>query len=393
MICSRLICCRSAAANAYNYILRSFVRDIFSVYQTHHSTPWFGQTTGQHLSSRKRLCLKKTDATGLNSRLGPKNKNPQPPKGTDELECFIKDIQRELIGKILPHNDTQKQERKSIEPISASIQDVMKSLKDTNQVIIPTDKTNSFELLDIKTLDIFIQKHINKKAKQIDKERLSTTVDEALKLIEEWKNNGTLNEKEAKYAFESIQSRAVPVPKLLIKDHKDKDENGNYPTRLVVPATNFTAAIPNLGYRGIRQIFDQEKVNYTRKTIIEAAHLKTELETLNIKHWGSPPSGLVQAQELDISIMWKGNALSTMKTFGTRNCVLCAKERVAIVKHWWKDKKTLINSNTEIFGGCRNNEISQVQRQKPSQCTNLYSYQTPPGPRKLYCMVTESWRV
>ena len=71
------------------------------------------------------------------------------------------------------------------------------------------------------------------------------------------------------------------------------------------------------------------------------------------KHWGSPPSGLVQAQELDISIMWKGNALSTMKTFGTRNCVLCAKERVAIVKHWWKDKKTLINSNTEIFGGCR----------------------------------------
>ena len=36
---------------------------------------------------------KKTDATGLNTRLGPKNKNPQPPKGTDELECFIKDIQ------------------------------------------------------------------------------------------------------------------------------------------------------------------------------------------------------------------------------------------------------------------------------------------------------------
>ena len=51
------------------------------------------------------------------------------------------------------------------------------------------------------------------------------------------------------------------------------------PTRLVVPATNFTAAIPNLGYRGIHQFFDKEKINYTRKTIIEAAHLKTELET------------------------------------------------------------------------------------------------------------------
>ena len=45
-------------------------------------------------------------------------KYPQPPKGTDELECFIKDIQRELIGKILPHNDTKKQERTnfSIDP-------------------------------------------------------------------------------------------------------------------------------------------------------------------------------------------------------------------------------------------------------------------------------------
>ena len=166
------------------------------------ATPFFDDEVDQ---------WKKTDATGLNTRLGPKNKNPQPPKGTDELECFIKDIQRELIGKILP------QKTKAIEPISASIQDVMKNLKDTNQVIIPTDKTNSFELLDIKTLYIFIQKHINKKAKQIDKERLSTTVDEAIKLIEEWKNKGTLNEKEAKYALESIQSRAVPVPKLLIR--------------------------------------------------------------------------------------------------------------------------------------------------------------------------------
>ena len=40
---------------------------------------------------------KKNDATGLNTRLGLKNKTPQPPKGTNELECFIKDIQRELI--------------------------------------------------------------------------------------------------------------------------------------------------------------------------------------------------------------------------------------------------------------------------------------------------------
>ena len=68
----------------------------------------------------------------------------------------------------------------------------------------------------------------------------------------------------------------------MIKDHKDLDEEGNYPTRLVVPATNFTAAFPNVGYRGIRKIFDSNNINYMRKTIMQASHLKGELEELDI---------------------------------------------------------------------------------------------------------------
>ena len=42
-----------------------------------------------------------------------------------------------------------------------------------------------------------------------------------------------------------------------------------------------------------------------------------------------------------------------MKTFGKRNCMLCAKERLAIVKEIWRNKDSLINSNTEIYGACR----------------------------------------
>ena len=34
---------------------------------------------------------------------------------------------------------------------------------------------------------------------------------------------------------------------------------------IIIIATHFTAAIPNLGYRGIRQIFDKEKINYMRQ--------------------------------------------------------------------------------------------------------------------------------
>ena len=53
------------------------------------------------------------------------------------------------------------------------------------------------------------------------------------------------------------------MPKLLIKDHKEMKADRTYPTRLVVPATNFTAGFSNAGYRGIKKILDDNKqVNY-----------------------------------------------------------------------------------------------------------------------------------
>lgn len=40
----------------------------------------------------------------------------------------------------------------------------------------------------------------------------------------------------------------IPTPKLIINDHKKKDRNNNFPTRLVVPATNSTATFPKIGH-------------------------------------------------------------------------------------------------------------------------------------------------
>ena len=67
-----------------------------------------------------------------------------------------------------------------------------------------------------------------------------------------------------------------------VYDHKKKDRNNNFPTRLVVPATNFTAAFPKIGYIGIKKIFDNGNVNYLRKTIIQASDLKESLVSLMI---------------------------------------------------------------------------------------------------------------
>ena len=83
-----------------------------------------------------------------------------------------------------------------------------------------------------------------------------------------------MSEDEYSFVKESVNSKAIPAPKLLIKDHKEIDDDGNYTTRLVVPATHFTSAFPKLGYIGIKKIMDKNKTNYSRKTIVQASHLK-----------------------------------------------------------------------------------------------------------------------
>jgi hypothetical protein len=51
----------------------------------------------------------------------------------------------------------------------------------------------------------------------------------------------------------------------------------------VIPASNFTAAFPKLGYLGIKKIFDTNKVPYNKRTIIQAYDLKEKLENLRLQ--------------------------------------------------------------------------------------------------------------
>ena len=70
----------------------------------------------------------------------------------------------------------------------------------------------------------------------------------------------------------------------MIKDHNEISDDGNYPTRLVVPATNFTSAFSaKLGYIGIKTIIDDAVINYSKKIIVQALHLKLQIESLGIK--------------------------------------------------------------------------------------------------------------
>jgi hypothetical protein len=71
---------------------------------------------------------------------------------------------------------------------------------------------------------------------------------------------------EYNYIKSTISKKSVPTVQALIKDHKKKDENGDYPSRLVVPAKNLTAGFPHVGQHGLRNILDKNMVDYERKT-------------------------------------------------------------------------------------------------------------------------------
>ena len=45
---------------------------------------------------------------------------------------------------------------------------------------------------------------------------------------------------------ESLKTKSIPTPRLLIKDHKNPNKNGKFPTRLAITATNFTATFEKI---------------------------------------------------------------------------------------------------------------------------------------------------
>ena len=85
-----------------------------------------------------------------------------------------------------------------------------------------------------------------------------------------------------------------------------------------------------------------------------------------------PPEKKVQDFVLyDFEILWKGNPLSTVKTFGTRACKLCAQERLAILQaSRGKNYKYSINKCSEIYGACHHKPAFHRYKKQPTASTD-----------------------
>jgi len=89
---------------------------------------------------------------------------------------------------------------------------------------------------------------------------------------------GFLSDKEGSFIKETVESKATTSPKLPIKDHKNPNNEENFPAGLAVPATNFTLAFPKTGCLGIKRIPDDNEADCVSKTTIQASDLKESLE-------------------------------------------------------------------------------------------------------------------
>jgi GIY-YIG catalytic domain len=67
----------------------------------------------------------------------------------------------------------------------------------------------------------------------------------------------------------------------------------------------------------------------------------------------TPDKDITGNIKFKVEILWQGNPLSCVRTFGTSTCKLCAKERLAILKLTRRTPHLAINKCTEIYGACR----------------------------------------
>jgi GIY-YIG catalytic domain len=216
------------------------------------------------------------DNDGLGTGLKPTKVNLSAPRASEEVEFFLQALEGNLLEQAFEYNEKRLGCKKS-----NIIKGLQKKLMDESEmVVIPTDKTNSFRIVPLSDYVSWVKQHLDKYGKEIPRSKLIEVTDKAMELLEEKRD--FLSMKETLFLKQSIDSKAIPSPKLLIKDHKKVDNKGNFPTRLVVPANNFTSAFPKLGYLGIKKILDANNVNYMKRTIIQASDLKSKLENLGI---------------------------------------------------------------------------------------------------------------
>ena len=129
---------------------------------------------------------------------------------------------------------------------------LIKILKESEIVIVTTDTTNRIRSMKKEEYKTMVKEHLNKSVIEIERGRVTEIFDDAKVIVDAiWFK---LSKNEVGQINESLKIKAIPTPKLLIKYPKILTSMGEFPTRLVITAVNFSASFAKVGYLGLKNI-------------------------------------------------------------------------------------------------------------------------------------------
>jgi hypothetical protein len=177
-------------------------------------------STSSTPSTNTLLSIDEPALDSLKTGLRPPRKCSETSPASDSVESFLIDLENIILDKAWTYQP-------SFEPISDTINSLSKKLSENPKaVVVPTDKTNSFRVIDLDTYRSQVKAHLQHHAKPISHKELQEVKQKGLKLLSNLTPH--LSWGEYGYIEQSLQSHAVPTPKLLIKDHKPKLPDGSY---------------------------------------------------------------------------------------------------------------------------------------------------------------------
>jgi hypothetical protein len=89
------------------------------------------------------------------------------PHGSRQLEQFLEDVEFEILAMLKRGNEDY-----APSPRSKAVNDLLANLQGQDQVVVPTDKTNSFRLVDSKDYIRWVKAHLNASAKVVSRQHL-----------------------------------------------------------------------------------------------------------------------------------------------------------------------------------------------------------------------------
>ena len=108
--------------------------------------------------------------------------------------------------------------------LNREINNLLEKIKKEDMVIIPTDKTNLFQPMKLNKYIEEVGKHLNEGAIPSNRDKIVEIYKQANHLLIQISE--LLNNKEIEHLKEVIETKAIPTPKLLIKDHKIRNVTG-----------------------------------------------------------------------------------------------------------------------------------------------------------------------